>query len=340
MSDKIEGFIKSLLKISNRTFLDSNEKKLLRKEGPLGIIYQRLTSTKFRKSGVDEDTGKLVKNYLQRTVGKNEPIRMYFLFGGYKQARLPSAPYPEWAEVFTVNFALEAASYVESIYEKGVDVIYRGDEVIMTYLGNYKVEDRNRYTKRFNQIINLFEGKIPKDRKITIRYELTRETSPERRLISLMEKLYPKYLKKFEELNEDERKQRVWKSYRNHQWDGYKNITKLSEKEKQERAKWAYIMHDAFLEADVTLAKDYFDNGISVTYRRGVPYCLHYGATSSSSVQFWAGEGYLIKRDEKLIPWIYSYDQMQGLRWVEKEVKMREFNNLGLSRIRVIEEKN
>lgn len=336
MEDRINNILAKLLILQEKTPLRKEEKMLV-KQGKLDeVIYSRIVSTKFRKSKMLPETAEFIKQYLRKTVPANKPLRIYFCFGGYKQARLSSAPDPEWAETFNLNFSLQMAAYVESIYPPGVEMIYRGDEVIMTYLCNYKVADRKRYTEQFTKMLELFQPKIPAERKITMRYELTSETSSEQKLISYMEKVYDKYVEKFESLDRTEQEKKILVSYRNQCWQGEKDLTQLSEAEKRARSKWAFIMHGAFLEADITIAKEYFDNGISISYRRGVPGCLHYGSCSSCSVQFWAGEGFLKQTKERLIPWILSYEQQQGVTWEVEKIQNQIFNELGLKEIRIL----
>lgn len=332
--------VSNLLRIDNRASLTKEEEKLMQEQKLLEVIYHRITSTKFRKSSIDEGTIAFIKKYLQKAIENNERIRLYFLFGGYKQARLSSVPYPDWAEVFNINLALKVASSVESIYSPGVDIIYRGDEVVTTLLDNNKIFARKAYAKRLNEIIALFNKHIPQDRKIGIRYELTSETSPEEKLFKLMEDLYPKYKKIFNAFPQEVQEQRIKKSYRNQCWDGEEDLTSLSEEERITKAKWASIMHDVFLEADVKIAEEYFNNGISITFRKSVPGCIHYGSCSSSTVQFWVGEGFLEVRKDRIVPWILSYEQQQKIS--SEEIALgdeNEFSKVGLNKIQVFGKK-
>lgn len=334
----INSFLDSILTFQAKVAPTKEESLLIKSGRLLDVIYSRLTSTKFRKSKVDEGTADFVKKYLDQAISQNQPIRLYFLFGGYKQARLASCPHPEWAEIFNLQFALQVASVIESVYEPGVDVIYRGDEVVVTLLDNYKKASREQYKKEFEAMIDLFQESIPSDRKISVRYELTSETSPEEKLFPLMESLYPKYLAKHEALPEDVQQQHIAKAYRNHCWNGEDDLTMLDEEKKLERARWSYIMHDAFLEADVTIAEDFVNNGVSITFRSNVPGCLHFGSCSSSSVQFWAGEGFLNAKDGRIIPWILSNDQQEGMNYEHVIVENPTFNELGLTSIRVMKD--
>ncbi|MGI8419550.1 MAG: hypothetical protein ACR2LN_02800 [Candidatus Levyibacteriota bacterium] len=216
-------------------------------------------------------------------------------------------------------------------------MIYRGDEVVLTFLDNYKPEARAIYTQKFSQMLQLFRDTIPTHRKITLRYELTSETSLPKKLFPFMEQLFPKYLKHFEALPKEEQAQKILRSYRNHMWNGHEDLTKLSEQAKIKHAKWAYIMHDAFLEADVTLAKKYFENGISISFNKKLEGCIHYGSCLTSCVQFWAGEGFLSKKENTYLPWILSYEQQQEITSNLLPVSHPKFKKLGLKSIRLYE---
>lgn len=130
--------IDGLLRLEDKKPFTSGEENTRKSLGLVEVIYRRLTSTKFRKTRVGPDTEKIVRDYLTKAINNNEPLRIYYLFGGYKQPRLKSAPFPEWAEIFNLNFSCLLAGALESIYPPGLEIIFRGDDVIVTLLNNIK----------------------------------------------------------------------------------------------------------------------------------------------------------------------------------------------------------
>ncbi|MGI8419829.1 MAG: hypothetical protein ACR2LN_04245 [Candidatus Levyibacteriota bacterium] len=107
----LNQFFGKLLQLDEKRKPSKAEQTLINKGQLLDVIFQRITSTQFRRSSLDKDTPKAIKTYLKKAIVDEKPLRLYFLFGGYKQARLQSAPYPEWAELFNISFMLKAASY-------------------------------------------------------------------------------------------------------------------------------------------------------------------------------------------------------------------------------------
>lgn len=186
-------------------------------------------------------------------------------------------------------------------------------------------------------MLELFNSKIPKDRRITLSYQPTVKTSPEEQLFPLMDSLYEKYRKIFDSLPTEQQEKLITQSYRNQCWLGEKDLTGFSEAEKRERNIKSAVLHDAFLEADTAIAKDFFTGGVSVSYRRDLPGCLHFGSCPSSTMQFWAAEGLLSRTSDRLIPWILSFEQQRKVRWETVLVDHKDFNRLGLEEIRLME---
>lgn len=329
----IVSYLEQCLPLPIKRPLTKDESKLPLEEA----IYARITSKQFRKSKVDELTEKLIKTYLHATVHKNQPIKIFLLFGGYKQSHLASFPFPEWAEIFNIQFVLQAASYIESIYPPGVTLVYRSDETVITYLNNYTRQSRQEYAQRFKSYLDLYNSYIPKDRNILIQYESVGMSSPEKELFVRMQELYPKRLALFTDLPEAEQEDRIKRAYKNQCWDGEENLTDVSEDQKRKRAKWAYIMGEAYLFADIQISETYLEQGISILFRKGVPGCLFYSSCKYSTIQFWVGEGMLIHNDQGLHPVIVSYNQKQTLSTEQVKVNSEKFNAVGLESIYLIQ---
>lgn len=325
-----------LLTIPDPVSLSSLEEKMVSLYGLSSVVIQRILSKKYRKTAANEFTKKCIHDYVERTVAIEKPLRLYVLFGGYKQFRLKSSPYPEWAELFNLQHMIECALYLESIYPPGVNLIYRGDEVATTLLDNYTVEAREVYTKHFRDFIRVFQSHIPNNRNIQIWYERTQDSSRPEKLFPLMDTLFEKHEKEFCKLPSSTQEQGIAQALRNQAWDGAVDLTKLSDSEKRARSRWAYIMHNAFIEADITLSEQYFNDGISITFRRDVPGCIHYNACRNSGVQFWAGEGFLLEKNGETIKTILSYTQIEKLSPEEVRAVELEEDPFKLDTIRML----
>lgn len=334
--DKVNDFLSDILASLERFPLQNEENSFLKGNRLPELVYKRLTSKKFRNSSIDADTEKYVMKYLKQVVADNKPVKLIFLLGGYKQARLKSSPHPEWAEVFNICHMFKAASYIESIYKYGVEIIYRSDGLVVPMINNYSEEDVYLYSREFSNMCDFLSKKLISGRNISVKFESVGESSPKEPLFPLIEKYYPEFEKQFNQMSVGEQEILVDKAYRNIKWNGKENWSKLDKKEKRNKAKWSYIMHKAYLKADIEIAEKYFDDGVSIIFRKGVPFCIHYGSCSASNVQFWAGEGFLVKKDNTFIPRIYSYEQMRGIVWVMKKVNIKEFEIFGLNKIGVI----
>lgn len=337
-SNLIMTTLKNLFILPDKIPPDANEAKLLEKGRVTEVILKRLLSTKFRKTSMSPLLVEEIKTYVTKTVKDQKPIRIIFLIGGYKLANLSSAPYPDWAEIFNINHMLESARLIESIYPPGVHLIYRADEIFLSLFNNYPPHTLYTYTDYFKKMISLFTRHIPKSRNISISYELCTESAPVDKVLSLMDKLYPKYEKRLNAMSKKEQEACVLKAYRNQCWKGTKDLTKLSENEKWERAQWSFLTVQAFLKAEKTVAKEYFTNGVFVLFRKGFPPALHYGSCSASTVQFWVGQGFIDMYKKYPIPRILSYDQMKTISWETMKVSLPELAELKISTISVIKD--
>jgi len=335
--EKISGFIEGLFTVFQETPVDPATVRRIQSGQLAEVIYERITSKRFRKTAVEPATADFTRKYLREAVAGGQKIRIYFLFGGYKQSRMSTAPDPDWAEVFDVSFSLEVANAVESIYKTGVDIIYRSDEMILTYLDNYSQRSREIYTGKFKQILEIFNSRIPSGRNIKLSYESAAETSPLSEVIKIVDEVYPRHEAIFNAQPREVQEEMTFMAYRNICWNGEEDLTGMPETEKLAKARKAYITRDAWIEADVKLAAAYFNNGVSISFRKGIPMCIHYGSCASSTVQFSAGEGFINIRDDKLLPWILSYNQMQEVKSEEFILTAgNPFAGVGLTKIRVI----
>lgn len=336
MQLSLDEFISKLLLIDNITPLTPSEEKLLTPKGMNNLILSRLTSAKFRKTSMNAYTASAIKKYLVRVTDDLQPVKLTILFGGYKQARLTSFPYPDWAEIFNINFNLKCASYIESVYSPGVEIIYRSDELVAKFLDDYTNEDLAKYLEKFRDMIKLLNSKIPSRRKISLTWQSASETSPPKKLFRLMKKLYPKHARKFDALSFDQKKIAIWKSIRNHNLPVETYKSELDFGRQYKHFKWAYIMHQAFLEADVQTAKDFYNNCVPIVLRARIPGTIHFGSCSASTVQFWVGEGFIEPKETRFIPRILSYGQQEKTKFKIEKVNVPEFNKLGLDKIKLI----
>ena len=158
----IQNTLEKLIAIPHdeRSYHDQN----IRKEcGPKELIYQKLTTKKFRSHSLPYELEEEVKKKINTTVENNQPIHITVPFGGYKLWRLPTSPNPDWSEVFNI---LQLRNYLISItkfYKPGVILEYFSDEIMVARMNNIPQNDLDNYTNNVQKIIDVIRKTLPKN---------------------------------------------------------------------------------------------------------------------------------------------------------------------------------
>lgn len=276
-------------------------------------IKSYLVSARFRKSRCDPDYSAFVDGYIDRCSHGGIPLRLLVLIGGYKQFGLRNAPYPDWAELFNLSFVFGLGVQLAANYSPGVEVVYRSDEVVMTLLSNYTLSDRQVYMRGLERMISFTNQQVPEGMALHFSTAYTSSSSTPSELFRLMDEFYETAETDFKRLPVSEQLKRTQVSYRNQRWNGSLDLSGLNEEERLDRSRTMAIMHEAFLRADVFLSRTFLNNGVSFSFRKNVPNALHYRSCKTSSVQFWAGEGIIVNKDGRYLPWIVSKNQIGRL---------------------------
>lgn len=333
LEPKVVNALNNLI-VTDKNFSKQKINQNLSKNDLTHQIFNLLTSTKFRKSKLSEEAAADILKKISDKVHKEEPIQLILAFGNYKQARLESAPLPDWAEIFNLSFILQLATSIGSVYQSGVVINYLGQDAIVKYIDNYKQSDIDAYSRVFSKMIAWFNQQDG-DRNIKFKYSQISKAADISSLIRLMEENHGKQIDYLNSLPDLKSEEIISRSLRNQCWDGEENLTGLSDKEKYKRAIWAAAMHCAFLEVDPIIEREYFEDKIFLTLRKNARIGIHCGSCSSSTVQFWAGEGFLsVNDDSKIVPWILSAEQQEQLDTSCQPVST-VFDQFGLNTIKV-----
>ncbi|HMQ97161.1 MAG TPA: hypothetical protein PKC42_03630 [Candidatus Nanoperiomorbaceae bacterium] len=229
------------------------------------------------------------------------------MVGGYKQARLSSAPHIDWAEVFNVRHMLRLACELAARYESGVELVWRFHTSILSQINNYSLSDFEVYAQEFDRLLAHYAqclGDIP----ITMRIEYAGNPREGESYVGQLEPQLEQYERWFDGLGEHEQAQLIAKSWRNIKWEGREQWAGLNEHEKYDKAKRALLLDKAFLDNDPITSTPTCETGITIYSRAGGAHDrLQYGGCSASSVQFWAGEGVFEVRTERVVPVIMPY---------------------------------
>ena len=117
-------FLKSKLTDCAEYILQPEDKNYLSKKGLEEFIIWKLLSKKFRKYSIDEKTREHIKISIRLNIKNRQPIQFIFPFGGYKMWCLPSFPYPDWAELFSISYYCSYIAFITKVYKPGAKLYF------------------------------------------------------------------------------------------------------------------------------------------------------------------------------------------------------------------------
>jgi hypothetical protein len=85
-------------------------------------IVELLLARPWRRSSVDAATADDTARKVGAAVVASRPIEFSLPFGGYRGWQLPSAPNPDWAEVFWIDYLRSFAGRIAAVHPPGVQI--------------------------------------------------------------------------------------------------------------------------------------------------------------------------------------------------------------------------
>lgn len=235
--------------------------------------------------------------------------------------------------MFNVLFLKEMLSPISNYYKPGVIVEYFSDEIFVNLMNNIPQKDLDIYNNEFEALLDQLKQFLPEN--IVFKYSKIRDFISQEEAITRLMKDYDKFENEFESLNLDEKQASIAKARRNYIFDSSK-----SKIEEYEILKKSFLIHELFLKTDwdkgIPWAFDF--DMIPIGYRKNNGWGLHLKSAKGSSVQFWVGEGVLVKSKDKIYPTILSAEQLKDYKLVDL-IKSNLFKNIstGLEVIKLLE---
>lgn len=270
-------------------------------------------------------------NIIERRYGKKQPLVFNITFGCYKRPHLPSHTFANWAEVINISFMLRILSRIAKLYEYGCILRYRMQDICLEELNGITKKDVINYSSSFEEIINIFRTRVPSGISIVI--EKYSEIFPE-------EKFANDIIETIPEIDAE--------------WNKPENIHIIEESVKRaERNQWrtdktyeellySAKYHGAYTKIAVKYESQGPSDEIMLVHRKTLKgnHFLHYRCCETSCVQFWVGEGCLIKRPGKTFPTILSLQQLaKHNKILEIENKTFSTTNPNLKSLPIYEER-
>lgn len=331
----IQEYIQSEIASSAQYSLSESEERELNTLGIEQFIYKKLTSKKFRKWKVDELSEKQVRRAINLAITNNEPLKFRYPFGGYKLWRLPTAPEVDWAEFFSIAYYCRYLAPIAAAYQPGLELKFSSDDLIIERMDNIPKGDTDRYFDSFKKLLGAFKPQLPTNFTVDIVRIADLYSDTERMEAELAENV-EHFKVEYRDNVDVEKKQKMHRmSELNIRFDGAKDLTSLSDEEKQTVIEMGPVYHDAYC----TLSKRReFNRGEDkiVIFTTPIPNAIAIGTTKASVTKYWTGFGALEPKNDSFQAKILSPKQLKAAELQEEPISIDGLNLPNFQNISII----
>jgi hypothetical protein len=308
----------------------------IKRNGLKDFLFRQITRKKFRRWKLPDLARERILRALDLCISGKKPILFRFRFGGYKLWRLASAPEVDWAEFFTLAYYSEYLAPVIALHEPGVKLLFMSDDVFVERLDNIPKADTEAYYQSFQKLCDTFNDHAPKNFSM----EMKRHSS----LFNSMEELNREFDAKMKEIegtwrekqSPEKLKSSLATSALNINWHGVRDLTALSDNEKQKMIERSAIMHDALVQLPTIRAFSDKNPEMVFIFTTPLPTVVSIGTTKTSITRFWVGTGVLEKRNDNYFDRILSPNQVERLKNnVDQEEKINLVSLKNFSSIKI-----
>lgn len=307
---KAQAYLETRLKNCSRYRLTDQDEEYLEKSGISDFIFKKLTSKKFRKWAINEESEKNIREALKINIDNNEPIKFTYPFGGYKLWRLPTSPEVDWAEFLAIAYYCKYVAPVLQVYQPGVEFLFSSDDLIIERMNNILRQDTDKYFDSFTVLLKEFSKYFPQNMKMEIKRvsDLYQPEELEEELSGHIERLR----KEYPDMDKTRKEAMLKTSELNINFQGKDDLTAMPIQDKQEKLMMGTIYHDAQCSLsrrrDLVRGKDKI-----VIFTTKIPNAIPIGTTKASVTKFWTGFGILEKNAESFKDRILSPRQLTDL---------------------------
>ncbi len=221
-------------------------------------ILNRLFLKRYAKKAQYEAAKEYTTQKVDNILKLNLPFIYCFCFGGYKHFWSPTYPEPDWAEIFTMKYLMEYILPIANEYKHGTTIEFESEEVALSYMNNVPQEGLDKYNQVFKKLITYINKEIKYP--LNLNLVLARDFYNKDELLTKMNNYIGEVESRFEKLDEEEKRIRLKRAETNIMWDGAKDLTNISEEEKNRYIYNSRIANEAFLDIDYELrGNSYFE---------------------------------------------------------------------------------
>lgn len=278
------------------------------------ILFNIVSSSKHRRTAIDDESKTDIKKKIADAIDKNIPIEFSIPFGGYKNYRIPSYPEADWAEVFNLRFMIQYLLPIVKFHPPGVILYYSYNSEIIHEVNNMPLSFQRAYESSFAKLISHFGEQLPSNFQIKTQ-QINKLYANDNEWKSELQSLFNRNQEKWETLyDENAREKKLSSAKHNLILDGEKKLQNLSSEELEAEYLKAAMMCDAIDSLSKRREFNKFSHRIQLVFIRGPKPSIHIGVCEGSTMHFWVGLGVFEFSKNKVIPNIFSYEQLQELK--------------------------
>lgn len=290
-------------------------------------IFHCLMSKKFRKYSVTSEYQEHIRSAVESCVSRNEPIKISFVFGGYKLWRLEEAPEADWAELFSLIYFTNWLKPITEIYQPGVWFDFFSDDVILSTMNNVSKADTDQYIEGFKKLLEFIKHYVPENLSFTFNrvadqygtceeFQKDLDNSIEQVKSNLGGKMPILTLEQVAAIDLNVR------------------VTLDQTKDPYWREK-VQLIHDGY--SRVSKRRPYYRAPDKIMLvNKGSKDCLAVGTTKSSIVKFWVGAGVLEKLSDGFVDHIFSPKRLETMQLVKQHISVPGLEGKNFQRIKIL----
>lgn len=334
-----QEYLEQKLKNCAHYELTKEDRQRIESVGLRTFLFEQITRKKFRRWKLPDVARVKIEGALNYCLPKDEPLQVRLRFGGYKLWRLESCPEVDWAEFFTIAHIASYLAPILAAYKPGAKMFFMSDDVFVESLNNVSKESTERYYQTFTSLCGMFQKYFPENFTV----EMKRHSS----LYPSQEAWREEFESKIKEiegtwkngLSDEKIQSALATSALNIQWDGVKDLTKLSEEEKVKKIERGAMLHEALVKVPTIRAFSDTNPAMFSIFGSQLPSVISIGTTKSSITKFWVGTGVLEERDGNYYDRILSPKQIEHMKDIPFEEIATSFVPLkNFSKIKVYKE--
>jgi len=295
--------------------LSKQDKEFISKHGISEFIFARITSAKFRRTGLDDETAADIRFKIKHQMLQNTPISFSIPFGAYKNWQLKSFPDPDWAEVFNLAYLTKFLMPVSAVYEPGASLHYSFVDDVMDIVSNIPKNNYKSYIKVFTELLSKFQSFLPNNISLRL-IRINDFYKGEEMLIELQRNYKDNQENWAKKHSEEERQKKIASAKYNLNQKGVIDLTGLNVEQLEEKFIESAMLCDAL---DSLKLRRRFNKGstnIQIVFVKGPFLGLHLGSCETTIGQAWVKTGVIEIRGSELFPSMFSHSQLASMNEV------------------------